>query len=109
MNTTNREIAVEANLVWHIHKTDVGTFLGECNPIGLVLEAASAAELRQMIDESLHYFFLVHYEDGTLSTFLTSKGWKASGALPNPNELTPEQLAGMHFSSPWKSEPQYAA
>ncbi len=105
----NQEITVQANLVWNISKTSTGTMLGECRPIGLVLEADSDADLKKMINESLHYFFLIHFEDGTLRSFLTSHGWSITGALPNPSELTAEELTAMHFSAPWRSEPQYAA
>lgn len=80
-------IAIQARLQWNITITRAGNFLGVCDPIGLSLEGGSEDELRSVIEESLHWFFLTHLEDGTLNAFLASKGWTFTGPMPTKNEI----------------------
>ena len=95
----NYQVNVRAQLVWEFRKTRAGAMLGVCDALALTLQAETAEELRSMIDESLHYFFLDHFEEGTLDAFLRRRGWESDQALPARHDVMPEDL--LRFNVPW--------
>lgn len=97
MNTF--QIKINANVVWGVSQTTSGAFIAECEPLGLILEGENEADLRETIAESLNFFFLNHFEDGTLKEFLSKRGWELEGKLPQMNRL-PEG-AQVRFDVPW--------
>jgi hypothetical protein len=97
-------IQINAQLQWQLRRTASGSIIAECQPIGLVLEAEDEAEARSVVEEGLHYFFLDHFEEGTLERFLRERGWTSSTIPPRPS-------AGdiVRFAVPWTAEPVHAA
>ena len=98
-------VQINAHLVWRFTKTPRGGVIAECDPLGLVLEADDEAEAKSIVEESLHYFFLDHFAEGTLADFLRSRGWSLQSPLP------PKPLEGdlVRFNVPWTVEPVHAA
>lgn len=96
-----RHFHINTQLVWHVRRTPRGVFIGVCDPLGLTLEGDTEQDLRSTIEESLQFFFLNHLEDGTLSQFLSRRGWIIQE--PIPSGLRPEDP--VRFEVPFKLEP----
>jgi hypothetical protein len=80
------KIQIDANLEWHLERTQRGRLLVNCEPLGLTLEADSQEEALSLISEVLHFFFLDHLAEGTLQRFLMNKGWSVTTPLPQHYE-----------------------
>lgn len=90
-------IRINAKLDWQV-SGDRGGLVAVCAPINLCLEADDEAELRSLIGEALHYFFLTHFEENTLDAFLSRQGWTRAG---HSVAATPGELP-VSFEVPWE-------
>ena len=105
MEPSTINVEINAKLQWRLERTPSGALLAICDAIGLTLEGENEDEVRSLIAEGLHFFFLGHLDDGTLASFLRSKGWTPS--QPIPRAVLPSDV--VRFDVPWELQPAHAA
>lgn len=81
-------VTINGQVQWQIRCVARDIWIGECDPLGLVLEGDSEEELRSLIGEGTHALFLDLLKGGELQAFLRDHGWSVSSPIPPavPNE-----------------------
>ena len=93
---TNVVIHVQSKLQWTAIVTESsGTWIAECEPLGLVVEGSTLDELHSLIEEACSLLFLDLFEDNELEMFLRRRGWEA-------HDLPSENVDDLEFSVPWE-------
>lgn len=75
-----------------------GRWIGECEMLGIAVEAENLDELHEMFGEAIALLLEDLTEDGELDEFLLSKGWRpndkwfATAAQDNPMKVVPWDL-----------------
>lgn len=84
-------VKVDAKIVWQVAlDRDTKHWIGECEPLDIVLEASSQSKLRTLIAHSMNVLFRFLLAEDRLEHFLNSKGWKMHGLsskLDNPEHV----------------------
>jgi hypothetical protein len=87
----------QAQIQWLAHRSTTSKrWIGECQPMGLIMEADSLDELHSVIDEAMQLLLLDLLRDNELDQFLREHGWRAQDV---PMEARPEDVK---FSVPWE-------
>ena len=73
-----------------------GQWIGECEPLGVVLEANDLGELHSLFNEAINLLFADLSEDGELADFLEARGWEDASEFSDsvPWELIATGVAG---------------
>ena len=58
-----------------------GRWIGECEDLGLAVEADDLDGLRRIFGEALHLLFTDLIEDGELDAFMRARGWEPEDDL----------------------------
>lgn len=89
-------IRIEAKIPWMAWQDrHSGRWIAACEPLNLVLEGQTQAELSATISEGLQLLFHDLAESGDLSEFLRARGWRQAG------QPYPEQ-SDVEFAVPWE-------
>lgn len=82
MNTSG-VIEINATVQWHyMREPEAGRYIGECNALGLVLEASTHEDLAHRIHHAQSLMFQYLLESGELDQFLRQHHWTMHGTIP---------------------------
>lgn len=94
---TSIQISAQAKIQWQARQSTTSSrWIGECQPMNLVMEAEDLNELYSLIDEAMQLMLMDLLRDNELDQFLREHGWRAHGI---PAQLGPEEV---EFSVPWE-------
>ena len=97
------QIQAKGTISFAVRRLPNGWFIGDCEPLGLCLDAPTLDELDATLREGLQELFRSLFQHGDLPKFLNARGWHME---PLPHGISPNEL---FFEAPVKLEREYHA
>ncbi len=79
-------VRVDARLEWKLRETKEGNWIGVCDPLGLVLQGETWADLMEDIGLTLDAVLKDLLSTNELDKFLKDHGWRLMRAIPERRE-----------------------